>query len=207
MGKRKAPNPAPMDLGHPQVTEEAERYLPFQRAYQKALGRIGELTDLVKTGTLSQEQMVDLDWLVRRQSEAHDHLRKELNKLDELLKRTVGMAWVLSSDSGPIRGQLATGTPDIGTLKILPSRSKDPTGYADALVGLGIPEDLADQQVVMFSWDDTMAYLDRTYTALGKKIPAFFGNGEQSTSYKLKLLTKNDSPLDQAPTPEEASDK
>ena len=142
------------------------------------------------------EELVDMCWLLRQASKLYDDLRKELNKQDEIISIVVANRWLMRPTHGPIRGELATGSPDVRDQPCIPRRSENPEAYDNMLRSLGVPEDVVATAAIRIDFEGIGNFLAALQES-GKPVPDFLKKaGESYTKATLRLTTKRGNPFD-----------
>lgn len=142
------------------------------------------------------EELIDLCWLLRQTSKLYDDLRKELARQDDTISIVVANRWLMRPTHGPIRGELATGSPDVRDQPCIPRRSDNPEAYDAMLRDLGVPEDVVSSAAIRIDFEGIGNFLAALQQA-GKPVPAFLKKaGESYTKATLRLTTKRGNPFD-----------
>lgn len=92
--------------------------------------------------SLSQEDLVDCAYILRETAKLLDDMRKESTAIRELIERVICLKWVQQSlqdesTDTAIRGQLATGTPDVRQMASLPLPNKNPEEFEALMRSIG----------------------------------------------------------------------
>ena len=163
------------------------------RAYDALLAEHSKVTKLVGDLEIALKShseatiLVDACWLVRNMQTHCEDMRKMLWRVEQTMIYKACMLW-LKSDGKPIRGNLATGSPDVKDAPVLPSRSADPEKYDSVLREIGIPESIIAAGGVRFHYEGMAEYITQLQRE-GRPIPEFLENaGKTYPVYKLRLV-------------------
>jgi hypothetical protein len=145
---------------------------------------------------LSLTEMVDLFFIFDQSARRIEDLRKEIDAFGRSMIQLICARWVQDSlnngnSAEPIRGQLATGSPDVGQSVNLPK--SDSPEFLELCEFFGIPADKAN--LIRFHWP-TMTEWVSQLLADGKNVPSCLKNQKTHTEYKCKLLPKSSNPID-----------
>lgn len=157
-------------------------------------GLAKQLDDELAANKADLELQVDACYLIRKAREHLEDARKMLGRIESNLVNQVGYTWVLRMSAEPIRGQFATGSPDVKDVPKLPSASKDPEGYAECLQAVGVPPDAIDAGLLQFHFKGLGEFVARL-AAEGKSPPKVFSRLGSYPEYTLTLRGRGDSPL------------
>lgn len=194
--RRQTPTPPPeYKSGSYDNSELVELYEETRALHEKSLAILRTHEERCKLPGGTLEDLTDTVWLIRKTSERAEDLRKMLDRLEKEFVKRIGIRWLARADAEPIRGALATGSPDVKDVPRTPSRSKNPGAYAAALEALGVPRILAENGAVVFHYQG----LGEFSAALAKKglnIPkALLAEGEPYIEHTLRLTQAKENPF------------
>lgn len=140
---------------------------------------VGDLQDVIRKvkknkteQTYTRETLVDLGFLCREIGKLSDELRKESNAKQMLIGKTIAMEVTQASLAGEIssptvRGELATGTPDVRQISSVPKPGTPQFKEVADFLGLTDP----DGKVIRFSFTGLSDWLTER-AGEGKQVPA-----------------------------------
>lgn len=113
------------------------------------------LSAMIKSGTLTREEFVDLGFLCRECSKLLDESRKDCNARQEYLGKLIAMQVTQESLTNPnmdttVRGTLARGTTDVKTKAKLPT--KGTPEYQALLDHFYVPRQIIESEVLKPDW-------------------------------------------------------
>lgn len=142
---------------------------------------------------LTQEDLVDIALVLRSISALADDIRKECNGIKELVERVVCLRWVQATLNDPgapdaIRGELATGTPDVRQMASLPRPNSDPEGYEKLMRSIGAIT-AARKDLVRPHWPGLTEWITRL-AKKGKQLPKGIDPNKTYPLYRLFPLRR-----------------
>ena len=148
------------------------------------------------TPRLSLPEMVDLLFIFDQSEQRIEDLRKELSKFCKQMIAIICAQWVKDNlteiNVEPIRGELATGSPDVGKSITLPK--SDSQEYADLLFELCIPPKYAS--LIRIHWPAMSEYISAILSA-GGAVPECLRQQITHPEYKCTLRPKTTNPIDE----------
>jgi hypothetical protein len=158
-------------------------YEEMHNIYNLICGKMMEITDPLKSKTVSNEDMCDIGYFCREISTMLNELRKEVQARQELCGSLIAFNRTkdLVTDPGlsmKVSGKYASGTPDCKMQAALPK--KFTPEYYDFCEALGVPGKVARQGVLRLDWNmvtevctDMLAQGKPVPPGLGKKYPKY----------------------------------
>ena len=140
------------------------------------------------------EDMVDLCLILRSTSELVDSSRKDCNGMKDLLTKVVCMKWAnecLNMGAGkpkPIRGKLASGSPDVAQTASLPSKRNTPKDYELFMRSIGAWQ-AGNRDLVRPHWPGITVHITECLSA-GKPLPPGIDPNKTFPVYKFNPLRK-----------------
>ena len=142
---------------------------------------------------IPNETLVDIAFILRSMSEYCNDLRKEMDKNREFVEKIACMRWVQDSlndnTDSPIRGKLATGTPQLRQMASLPSQSKDPINYVKFMKRIGVFGQALKRGLVRTHWPSIVDYITEL-TEKGKPLPPGIDPSKTYPMYRLLLIVR-----------------
>lgn len=142
----------------------------------------------------TNEDLVDLSFIMREAENLCEDLRKELRGARDFLGRIICMRWLyenlntLDVDMS-IRGKLATGTPQVRTMASLPLPEKDPEAFVAFMKRIGVFGQALKRSLVKVHWPAVTDYLT-DLIAKGKPLPPGIDPNRTYTVYQVILRKK-----------------
>ena len=123
--------------------------------YQRLYHDLTEMIEKVKRGEYPPEILVDLGFLCREMGKVSDDLRKECEAKKDLIGRMVALSVAQQDLDSPgadqtVRGELASGTPDVSQQAAIPKFGTPEYGALCAF--LGLTGDAVQKGIVGFSF-------------------------------------------------------
>lgn len=152
---------------HNAVKQAALLYETATRAYEDAQRALIQLDKQVKKDTtLTINDRADLIYALHHSGKMFEDLKKDCNKLKELLDNVVCALYV-AQEAGPhktgeasIRGSFGMVTPDVQIQAHAPSQTQEPTRYAMLLRSLGVTnEETIEKGLLTFHWVRMMEHV------------------------------------------------
>lgn len=145
--------------------------------YNLVYGFLSKNNEVLKAKTLSSEELCDFGFFCREIENIFDELRKEAKARKELCGQIIAYRLVQASLNDPtlsmkVKGQFATGSPDVKMQAALPVKFTD--DYFKITDHLGVPRDVAATGVLRLDWKAVTEYLTKLMND-GKSIPEGFG--------------------------------
>lgn len=172
---------------NPKVEELAATYRRlYAEVYSPLLDQMSEVS---KQTITDLEDAVDLGFLCREIEHLLDDLRKEVKARHVRIARLIALDiinQVTGTDDDPlVRGQYATGTPDVKPTPKIPR--KETQEYQDLCKALGIPPELAVEGFVQFHYPKLVEYCAKL-AADGKRMPKGLGESEAKITTIFRRL-------------------
>ena len=139
--------------------------------------------------------MVDLFFIFDQSSKRIEDLKKELDRFGRQLIAIICARWVQESSpesAEPIRGELATGSPDIAQSVSFPK--KDTPEYEKMLDEFCIPRRMAGY--ISFHWPTITEYATQLLSS-GGTLPDCFAGQQLHPDPRCRLLPKAGNPIDE----------
>jgi hypothetical protein len=115
-----------------------------------------EVMEQAKSNRYAQTERVDLGFLFRELEQIHDEDRKDAKARKELLGKLIAFnAMQTDGDVDSIRGELATGIPDVSMIVELPKR--DSAEYTALVNHLGVPQSVLS--LLKLDWTAVCAHV------------------------------------------------
>lgn len=179
------------------VWQTTIKHKALQRCYKEQYRYIVQLRE--KLERLPLTEAIDIGFLLREMGTLSEDLRKELGHLRELLERIVCIKWIAHSlndpsKAQPIRGELATGSPDVKQAAALPREKDNPAAYAAFMSQLGVSGDALNFSLVRPHWPAMMDYFS-ALAEKGKPLPRGINVDKTYPIYKVTFRRRkvNDS--------------
>jgi CHASE3 domain sensor protein len=133
---------------------------------------------------LSSEELTDIGYLLKKQSEYLDDLRKETDKLRALVEKIACLRSV-AEEKDKFRGRIATGTPQVQKSANIPHPKKDPDNFLKLCAFLGIPEEAVMNDLIRVHWPGMKEFITKRLEE-GKPIPPGLSTEDLHTHYSLR---------------------
>ena len=145
--------------------------------YNKVCGVMMEITPPIKSKDLSNEDMVDIGYLLRETENMLNEMRKEVKVRKELCGSLIAYNRTKDAVADPsinmkVTGKIATGTPDVKMQAALPK--KGTPEYLQFCDHLGVPRSVAEAGVLKLDWNQVTEFCTQQL-ADGKSIPQGLG--------------------------------
>jgi hypothetical protein len=136
-----------------------------------------ETTPDIKANKISEGNLVDHAYLYRELERLFDEMRKEVKARRELASSKAAYSRVKKCVQDPstdltIRGEIATGTPEVKTQAALPKKFSE--GYYQFCEAMGVPLSIAEAGVLKLDWKQVTELCTQRH-AEGKPIPPGLG--------------------------------
>ena len=165
-----------------------------QAIYDVAIG----IRDLAVKGEISNEDSVDIAFLLRSIAEYFDDLRRETDKIRIIIEKITCMRWMQSSlNEDPskvtqtIQGELASGTPHLKTGAAIPNRNKDPEAHIEFMRQIGVSGEALRRNMVRVHWPLVIDYFT-DLTERGLPLPKGIDTSRTYTLYSLRLRERKE---------------
>jgi len=160
--------------------------------YNLVYGFLSKNNELIKGKGLNSSELCDFGFMSRELENVFDELRKEVKARKELCCQIIAYRLVQKSIEDPsikmqVKGQFATGTPDVTMQAALPK--KFTPEYYQITDYLGVPRQVAETGVLRLDWKRVTELLTQ-YMHDGKTIPEGFGKKYPSykTTYRRRKI-------------------
>ena len=171
-----------------QIKALIKRYQAIHKLHNETYAVFLEAKKLLAGGSTA-EDLSDVAFVLKEIETVVTDLRKETTSLKETFEKACAIVWSTGMDGGPIRGELATGTPRLGEMASLPNIKKDPEKFKALMDFLGCPEYV--QRYMTPHWPTLTAMLtDRAIE--GMKLPPGIDPNSTYPVYKLVTRRKKD---------------
>jgi hypothetical protein len=164
-----------------------QTYSELRDVFTVAYGRLVDARRKAERAEFkSVTELIDTMFVYKRVSEMLDDLRKESNKLIELLEKLTCAIYATQNSEEPIRGVLATGTPDLKMGVTLPTREGDPEGFKKLMEHFGFSDLVVQNNLAGFHWPRLIEYVT-ILASEGKPLPPGIDPAKQYPLYKVRL--------------------
>lgn len=160
--------------------------------YNLVYGFLTKNNELLKSKTLSNEDLCDFGFFSRELEKLFDELRKEAKARKELCGQIIAYRLTQASLSDPtlkmkVQGEFATGTPDVKMEAALPTKFTE--DYYKITDHFNVPRDVAETGVLRLDWKRVTEFLTKQMND-GKPIPKGFGKQypKFTTVYRKRKL-------------------
>lgn len=145
-----------------EVATAIQGLLRLKKMYVDLIRRIGLLRSAADAYPM--EDLCDTACVLREISQVSDDIRKEASLLKDRCEKTAVFKWVKQGlnnpdELGPIKGELAMGTPNIKTMVPVPKPTRDPEAYIAMMLELGVDLSAVEQDLVRPHWPGLVDYL------------------------------------------------
>jgi len=150
---------------------------------------------------LSQEDRADLVYFMKQLADSWDDLRKEANKIREVLDNIMGTVWVADSLNGKtkqksVKGTIGLVTPKMKITPKIPSPRTEPTKYGMMLKDLGVTNDeVIERGVLRLHWPSMTEWLTEL-AEQGKPAPKGVDADATDSKYTSSVRKRADVVLD-----------
>lgn len=173
---------------NPETKWLQRRYRSLKAMHEAVFRDILRTREPVENRQIKSEDLVDMAYVLREMAALADDIRRECAAHQGLMEKAACIEWVVRNDpTGPIRGELAVGTPDLKQMSSLPKPKTEPAEYRAMMLYLGVPENLHD--VVRPHWPAMVDWIS-DLTAQGKPLPPGIDLTKTYPVYRLRLLKK-----------------
>ena len=168
-------------FGEPASTDIIKEFIEVrgqvQLLYNLVYGFLAKNNEQIKSKQLSSEELCDFGFICRELEKLFDELRKEVKARKELCGNIIAYRLTQASLTDPslkmqVKGQFATGTPDVKMQAALPK--KQSVEYYQITDFLGVPRDVAEKGVLKLDWKSVIEFCTKLIND-GKPIPKGFG--------------------------------
>lgn len=174
---------------HKQVTDTRAMYTRVETMHRVVYGLLIQVRDELRDAELSQGDRVDLSFLLREMAKMFKDLEKESRLLRENNDNIVCFKAISSQSVENIKGEIATGTPQVKTTAKLPSRSRDPEAFYQLMEDLGVPPESVAQDAVRPHYPGMLELISQR-VADGKNPPRGIDPTTMHPTYTLTLRKK-----------------
>lgn len=143
----------------------------------------------------SQEELVDIAFILRSTAILAEDIRKECNAIREMMEKVACLKWMTDNMNNPdsgkptsIRGILASGTPDLRQMASLPRPNTDPKGYESLMKSIGAIT-AARKDLVRPHWPGLTEWITKL-AKKGKPLPAGLDPNKTYPLYRLSPLRR-----------------
>ena len=148
-----------------------------QLLYNLVYGFLGKNNELIKSKQLKSEELCDFGFICRELENILDELRKEVKARKELCGSIIAYRLVQAAITDPsismkVKGQFATGIPDVKMQAGLPKKFTDE--YYQITDHFKVPRAVAESGVLRLDWKQVTEFLTKQMND-GKPIPKGFG--------------------------------
>lgn len=145
--------------------------------YNLVYGFLAKNNEQLKSKKLSNEELCDFGFICRELENIFDELRKEVKARKDLCGNIIAYKLIQMSVSDPtiqmqVRGQLATGTPDVKMQAGIPEKFSEE--YYQLTDYFNVPRKVAELGILKLDWKTVTEFLTRQMNE-GKPIPKGFG--------------------------------
>jgi len=170
-----------------------ELYDETRKLHMELYGELGDIRDVAKVGKFDLKEMIDRIYVMRETARVLDDLRKEATGISQVLEKIACLLWVQQNQNNPkpepIRTALCTGTPDVGMQAKVPKKKTDPEAYAKLMKFLGVPDELAEKEIVRTHWPSMVEYLT-SLASQGRPLPDGIAPTDTYPVYSIKVLMR-----------------
>ena len=138
--------------------------------------------------TKSPEELTDIGFICKKMYEQIDDIRKEVDRLKEFAEKLACLKAV-TEEKMTLRGNLATGTPDVSMSANLPHPRKNPEAYQALCDYFGIPDGMVQNDLFRFHWPSFKEFFTKLMSE-GKPVPPGIELDKTHAHYKLKYREK-----------------
>lgn len=160
--------------------------------YNLVYGFLSKNNELLKSRTLSNEELCDFGFFCRELEKIFDELRKEVKARKELCGQIIAYRLTQASLADPtikmkVEGQFATGSPDVKMEAALPKKFTDE--YYQLTDYFNVPRKVAETGILDLDWKMVGKFLTKLAQD-GKKIPEGFGKQypKFTTTYRKRKV-------------------
>jgi len=165
-----------------------------EELHQRTYKRLVEFRKAVQTGSISNVDTVDLAYVLRELSKLHDDIRKETNRLLDMITNVTCLRVSQegledeSKATDKVRGRFATGSIDVKYGVNMPKR--DTQEFMDLCVALGLPSSMVQHKAFMPHWPTLVSFVTAMMRDGTVNIPGI----DPSKTYPIYKLTLRKNP-------------
>lgn len=173
--------------------ELTERLTDIEKAHAETFKLLLECRGPPTNST--NEELVDLSFMMREAENFCEDLRKELRGARDFLGRIICMRWLHENLNThdvdmSIRGKLAMGTPQVRTMASLPLPEKDPEAFVAFMKRIGVFGQALKRSLVKVHWPAVTDYLT-DLIAKGKPLPPGIDPNRTYSVYQVILRKRS----------------
>lgn len=185
---------------HPLIAEAIRTHQEIETEYTgryKLVERLRRGVRDADTG-LTQQDRADLIFLLKRTAEYWDDLRKETNRVTQMLENILGTVHVAQASSEKsVKGNLATCTVRLEQQPRIPSPNKEPERYGKVMQALGVTNDETIQRgALRLHWPSIVEWCTEC-SSEGKPMPGGLDPSDNEAAYKTTTRKRADVDLDE----------
>jgi len=139
------------------IAQLVEEYGDVKNIYGSLYSKLVDIR--VHSKDLSQEERVNILYIIKEISKYCNDLRKECDGIVDLIEKLVCAIHTHRGITEPIRASLATGSPKVTLSVKIPNRKRDPEKYKLLMNYLGVPDEAACEGTVRPHWPSICAKL------------------------------------------------
>jgi len=178
-----------MELKVKQLNLLLEQYVGLRQCYLDTYALLAEIRDCVREHKADYKitNNVDFLYVMRETSKIANDLRKECDGIIKIFENVTCALWVTQNEAGPIRGALATGSPDLKVGVNLPNQNREPEKFEALMNFFKIPNDAVKNKVVKLYWPGLCEHISNLIEE-GKPLPPGIDPTKTYPTYSVRIL-------------------
>lgn len=168
-----------------------KKFEEFNDFFLKYYGELSAIRDNIKKNKYPLKELIDFIYVIRTTSEMFNDLRKEASGVEVSMINVACLLYLSRGKDGPIRGDLATGTPNVTMSAKIPSLKKDPDNFIKLMEYFGIPASPIKEGILKPYWPGLCEHISKCATE-GKPLPPGIQKDSQYPVYKMQIRNKVD---------------
>lgn len=176
---------------HEDIVALIKEYKNLNDFYLKYYGLLSAVRDAAKDKKYTLPESVDLLYVIRETSKLLNDLRKESDGVENVMINITCLLYLTKSDDKPIRGKLATGSPNVSMIAKIPNMKRDPEEFAALMEYFGIPRGPIEEGILKPYWPGLCEHISRCAEE-GKPTPPGVSKDSQYPLYKMSIRHKRD---------------
>lgn len=179
-------------------------YRKVRKLHAELYEFLAMVRDASKQGIIRNQDIVDILFLFKKSVELTEDIRKEVNAVSDIMEKVACMLWVQQNandpeSAEPIRGKLATGTPDTSVIVSLPRKEREPEAYRALMEHLKVPMEHEASGVLKIHWPSFMEWVT-TLQEQGKPLPPGIDPSKTMNKYTVRSTARRSVSIDDVAT-------
>ena len=175
-----------MDNSTKMLLELVGKYKSMRTVYLDCYQHLSRIRDQIKANMYNTNEIVNFIYVMRDIAKFAEDLKKEANGVEQIAVNVACAIWITKESSEPIRGALATGTPNIKIAAAIPNQRREPEAFEALMVSLGVDPKAVVNGTVKPYWPGIMEHIS-SLAEQGLPLPAGIDINKTYTQYKMRI--------------------